>query len=163
MIVYHGTTLIIQHPDTNHSKDFLDFGKGFYLTTFAEQAEKWAYRKGMRQHKIPIVNVYDLGDIHTFRVKRFERMNTEWLSFVCECRMGSDKYKPYDAVIGHVADDDVFKCINMYIEGAWDEARTLKELEYYKDNDQIALISQEIINSTLVFIKSYEVSTNGTR
>ena len=29
MIVYHGTTLIIQHPDTNHSKDFLDLGKGF--------------------------------------------------------------------------------------------------------------------------------------
>ena len=26
MIVYHGTTEIIERPDVNHSKDYLDFG-----------------------------------------------------------------------------------------------------------------------------------------
>jgi len=29
MIVYHGTTEVIEHPDVNHSKKYLDFGDGF--------------------------------------------------------------------------------------------------------------------------------------
>lgn len=32
MILYYGTTEIIQNPDVSFSKDYLDFGKGFYLT-----------------------------------------------------------------------------------------------------------------------------------
>ena len=51
MIVYHGTTEIIKIPDVKYSKKYLDFGKGFYLTTYEEQAKKWAIRKGMRQRK----------------------------------------------------------------------------------------------------------------
>ena len=60
MIVYHGSTEIIKQPDVIHSKKYLDFGKGFYLTSFEAQATKWAYRKGMRQEKREIVNVYEL-------------------------------------------------------------------------------------------------------
>lgn len=40
MIVFHGTTEVIEKPDVLHSKSFLDFGTGFYLTTYKEQAEK---------------------------------------------------------------------------------------------------------------------------
>jgi len=32
--VYHGSTVPIEKPDTFHSKDFLDFGKGFYVTMY---------------------------------------------------------------------------------------------------------------------------------
>ncbi len=63
MIVFHGTTEIIEKPDVLHSKSYLDFGKGFYLTTYQEQAEKWAVRKGMRQGKAAIVNVYQMEDV----------------------------------------------------------------------------------------------------
>ncbi|VUX20432.1 Uncharacterised protein [[Ruminococcus] torques] len=35
MIVYHGSTEIIKNPDVLHSKKYLDFGKGFYITTFS--------------------------------------------------------------------------------------------------------------------------------
>ena len=49
MIVYHGSTEIIKYPDVVHSKKYLDFGRGFYITTFENQAKKWAVRKGMRQ------------------------------------------------------------------------------------------------------------------
>ncbi len=34
MIVYHGTTETIEKPDVTYSKKYLDFGKGFYLTTW---------------------------------------------------------------------------------------------------------------------------------
>lgn len=40
MIVYHGTTEVITKPDVIHSKKYLDFGKGFYLTMFEEQAKR---------------------------------------------------------------------------------------------------------------------------
>lgn len=40
MIVYHGTVGKIEKPDVKHSKRYLDFGKGFYLTSFEHQAKK---------------------------------------------------------------------------------------------------------------------------
>ncbi|MBO4461503.1 MAG: DUF3990 domain-containing protein, partial [Lachnospiraceae bacterium] len=42
MIVYHGSLMEIQSPNILHSKAYLDFGKGFYVTTYPEQAERWA-------------------------------------------------------------------------------------------------------------------------
>ena len=80
MIVYHGATEIIKNPDTTHSKRYLDFGRGFYVTTFEEQAKKWAARKGMRQEKAAIVNLYDMvEDWSDFRVLSFEKENEKWL------------------------------------------------------------------------------------
>ncbi len=33
MIVYHGGVYIIQNPEVKFLRNYLDFGKGFYLTT----------------------------------------------------------------------------------------------------------------------------------
>ena len=89
MIVYHGSTEIIKNPDVLHSKKSLDFGQGFYLTPFENQAKKWAVRKGMRQEKTAIVNIYELSeDWKAFKVLSFENENAEWLDFVCACRKG---------------------------------------------------------------------------
>lgn len=49
MIVYHGSTEIIKRPDVLHSKKYLDFGKGFYITMYENQAKKWAVRKGIER------------------------------------------------------------------------------------------------------------------
>ena len=74
MIVYHGSTEIIKNPDVVHSKKYLDFGRGFYITTFENQAKKWAVRKGMRQEKAAIVNVYELSEEwDNFPVLSFEK------------------------------------------------------------------------------------------
>ncbi len=158
MIIYHGTTLEIQSPDISHSKPFLDFGMGFYTTSFIDQAEKWAIRKSIRQAKTPIVNVYEMDDISMYHIKHFTEPDRSWLQFVCDCRNGKDVYKQFDVVIGNVANDDVFKCINFYMDGVWDEKRTLDEIRYYKRNDQIVFLNQNVIDSVLHFVKSYEVN-----
>lgn len=44
MKIYHSSDVIVSQPDTRHSRKYLDFGKGFYLTTIYEQAEKYAQR-----------------------------------------------------------------------------------------------------------------------
>lgn len=158
MIVYHGTTETIEIPDVKHSKKYLDFGKGFYLTTFEEQAKKWAVRKGMRQGKTAIVNVYEMEDNREkYRVLSFEKENEKWLEFVCACRKGEPLNTDYDIIIGNVADDDVFKTVDMYFRGLWDKKKVLEELRYYKMNNQICIVNQGTLDQVLTFQKSYEV------
>ena len=162
MIVYHGSTEIIKNPDVSHSKKYLDFGKGFYITTFENQAKKWAARKGMRQEKTAIVNVYELSEKWDgFRVLSFEKENEKWLDFVCGCRKGQPLNAEYDIVIGNVADDDVFNTVYMYFRGLWDKEKVLSELRYYKMNNQICIANQEILNKLITFKRSYEVKSNG--
>ena len=158
MRVYHGTTEEIKNPDVNHSKKYLDFGKGFYLTTYESQAKKWALRKSMRQNKEAIVNIYELKeDWDGFKVLSFEEENEKWLEFVCACRRGENLNADYDIIIGNVADDDVFKTVDMYFRGLWDKQKVLEELRYYKMNNQICLVSQNAIDQLLTYKDAYEV------
>ena len=162
MIVYHGSTEIINKPDVIHSKKYLDFGRGFYITTFENQAKKWAVRKGMRQEKPAIVNVYELSEKwNDFKVLSFEKENEKWLDFVCACRKGQPLNKEYDIIIGNVADDDVFKTVDMYFRGLWDKEKVLRELRYYKLNNQICIVNQETLNQLIIFKSAYELENNG--
>ena len=162
MIVYHGSIEILKNPDVMHSKMYLDFGQGFYLTTFENQAKKWAARKGMRQKKTPIVNVYEMSEEwQNLKVLSFEKENEEWLDFVCACRKGEPLNKEYDIIIGNVADDDVFKTVDMYFRGLWDKKKVLSELRYYKMNNQICIVNQETLNRLLTYQNSYEVKCDG--
>lgn len=136
MIVYHGSTEIIEKPDVRHSKRYLDFGRGFYLTTFENQAKRWAVRKASRQERTPVVNVYEMSaSPQEYKVLHFEKENEKWLEFVCGCRKGENLNRNYDIIIGNVANDDVFKTVDMYFRGLWDKERVLEELSYYKMNN----------------------------
>ena len=162
MIVYHGSTEIIKSPDVVHSKKYLDFGRVFYITTFENQAKKFAVRKGMRLEKAAIVNVYELSEEwDDFKVLSFEKENEKWLDFVCACRKGQPLNKEYDIIIGNVADDDVFKTVDMYFRCLWDKEKVLGELRYYKMNNQIGIVNQEILDRLITFKREYEVENNG--
>lgn len=142
------------------SKDYLDFGKGFYVTSYKEQAENWAIRKAMRKNSKGIVNIYELDDdLSNLNVLKFSDDNI-WLEFVCNCRNGSDEYKAYDIIIGDVANDKVFRVVEMYFKGIWDKKRTLEELKYYKRNNQICIVNQDALNKKLRYIESCEVVNN---
>ena len=159
MILFHGTTEIVEKPDISFSKSYLDFGKGFYLTTYQKQAEKWALRTGLRKQKPAIVNVYDLSDdLGKYDVLRFKQEKEKWLDFVCACRKGDNIYRGYDIIIGAVANDDVFKTVDMYFRGIWSKQKALDELRYYKMNDQICIINQDVLDKELFFRKAYQVS-----
>ena len=41
MRVYHGSYVAVTNPDLMHSRENVDFGKGFYTTPIYEQAEQW--------------------------------------------------------------------------------------------------------------------------
>lgn len=131
------------------------------LTIIKSQAERWAARKAMRFGGVPVVNTYELDKIDEYKVKNFDDLDAEWLRFVVGCRNGGQVYKQYDIIIGKVADDDVFKCVNMYMDGYWDEARTLEEIRFCEDSNQLALISQLTIDKALTFKEYYLVKVDG--
>ena len=63
----------------------------------------------------------------------------------------------YDIIFGKVADDKVFRVVDMFHQGILDKERALKEIKVYDTYDQIAFINQEAIDSLLEFDSYYEV------
>lgn len=157
MIVYHGSTDIVKEPDTMHSYRSLDFGKGFYVTTNKEQAARWAKRKSDLLHKEEAyINIYDMSETYEgLKLKIFPEDLLEWIDFVCGCRDGGTEYTEYDIIIGKVANDKVFRVVDLYHAGIWDKERALKEIKAYPNYDQIAFIRQEAIDKLLKY-QGYE-------
>ena len=161
MILYHGSVEEVQKPNISFSKNYLDFGRGFYLTTHKKQAEKWAKRKAARKKTSAIVSVFEVKErFENFNTLEFKQENESWIDFVFECRKGSDEYKKYDIIIGGVADDDVFRTLNLYFEGVWTKEKALEEVRYYDVNNQICFVNQEVIEKVLIFKNSYEVKND---
>lgn len=160
MIVYHGSNVVVDHPDVNHSYRDLDFGRGFYVTTVKEQAEKWARRKAgfSKDHTQAILNVYEMKeDLKSFAFKDFGDDLDNWIDFVCQCRDGDQGYRSFDLIKGKVANDKVFRVVDMYHNGIWDKSRALKEIRVYPTYDQIAFITQAAVEGLLTFRSSQEV------
>ena len=156
-MLFHGSSVPVEHPDVFHSKRFLDFGSGFYATSFRNQAERWARRKAMRTGGRPFLSEFMLADdLSAWKVLRFED-DGAWLDFVCDCRRGSETFLQYDIVVGKVADDDVFKTVDAFVRGLWSRERALQELRYSKANDQYAFISQPALDESLHFVRAFEL------
>lgn len=159
MIVYHGSNMIVDHPDVRHSFRDLDFGRGFYVTMVRKQAERWARRKSLfGKEAKPFLNQYEMTEnLQNLSVKNFGDDLDTWIDFVCQCRDGNTEYRKYDVIIGKVANDKVFRVVDMYHNGIWDKERALKEIRVYPGYDQIAFISQKAIDQLLKFKSAEEI------
>ena len=86
MIIYHGSTALVEKPEIRISDTFLDFGTGFYTTTSERQAERWARIKMRRENRsIGYVSVYAFDFEATQQqthIHRFSNADMEWLQFV---------------------------------------------------------------------------------
>ena len=116
MEVYHASTVVVDSPDTTHSRDFIDFGPGFYVTTLQDQAVKYGARF-INRGKNAILNIYELADdLSKWKVITFKQYDEAWLDFVTECRQGR-VVGNYDVIIGGIANDKVFRTIDLYFAG----------------------------------------------
>lgn len=157
MKVYHSSYCIIQSPDIRFSRDKLDFGKGFYVTTLEEQAEKWG-EKFTRKHQDSFVNEYDFDDSilanPDIRIKSFTQYDEEWLDYVFACRQGELIYQQFDIVMGGVANDKIFATIDAFFAGYMSKEMALSKLKYEKPNQQMCFLSQKVLNETLTFLNA---------
>lgn len=156
MRLYHSSNTIVKKPDTLHSRNFLDFGKGFYLTSIHEQAVKYAQRFIRRNHQAWL-NSYDFEcDLSEWKVCKFENYDREWLQYVSKCRAGED-VSDYDIVIGGIANDKVIQTLDRYFEGELSENETLGLLKYEKPNIQYCIRSQSMLDKCLKHIESLQL------
>lgn len=158
MLVYHSSTLEISHPDISHSRNYLDFGKGFYVTSLKEQAIKYAMRFILRE-KTGVMSTFQLDEdsLSAFKVKQFDSYNGEWLDFILNCRSGNDT-SDWDVVIGGVADDKIFRTIDLFFTGDISRETALQRLSTEIPNNQYCFRSEAAISKCLKFIKSEVVN-----
>lgn len=145
MILYHGSYLEISKPDLKHSRENVDFGRGFYTTPIYEQAVKWS-EKFIRRGKNGVISRYhfDEEEMQDLKVRRFDYYSEEWLDFILTCRRGDD-VTDYDVVIGGVANDKVFNTVELFFEGLIDKKEAIKRLRYEKTNLQVCLRSESAL------------------
>lgn len=157
MKLYHASTVIVEHPDTLHSRSNLDFGCGFYLTAMRDQAIRYAERF-TRRGKPAFVSEYEFDEFTPeFAVKRFESYDEEWLDYVAVCRHGGMPEQQYDAVEGGVANDKVFNTVDLYFAGVITKQEALGRLKYECPNHQICILNGEMLERHLHFIKGEKV------
>lgn len=160
MVVYHGSTVVVDCPISAAGRQLLDFGRGFYVTDIKRQAESWAERMQRIREEDGVVNVYDL-DIERvkrdFRYFRFESYDVEWLQFIVANRMGNNQLAEYDVIEGGVANDRVIDTVEAYMSNLMPLETALRELSRHRPNNQICIVCQEVIDECLVFVESYKI------
>lgn len=150
MLVYHTSDRCFVAPDVTHSRDALDFGKGFYVTRLREQAEQYAQRF-LRAGNDAVIHIFEYIPVSDLNVKIFDSYNEDWLDFVCNCRNGGDGYKQYDIIEGGVANDKVYRTVDLYMTGIYTKEQALNNLVYEMPNNQLCFITQKAIDRCLRF------------
>ena len=159
MIVFHGSTVVIKQPLVAAGRQRLDFGQGFYVTDIKQQAESWAERMQRIREEAGIVNVYELDMDkvrENYRYYKFEYYDNAWLQFIIANRMGKDVEK-YDVIEGGVANDRVIDTVEAYMANMMTLETALGELSKHKPNNQLCIAKQNVIDTCLVFVESYNI------
>lgn len=160
MILYHGSTDLVDKPEIRKGDMYLDFGVGFYTTTSENQADRWARIKMRRNNTdVGYVAVYEFDFEKAekeLNIKRFENADEKWLAFVVNNRRGAETNDNADMHIGPVADDNVYQSIRLFETGAYDAEYTVKKLKTEVLRDQWVLHTDKILEY-LKFIEAKEV------
>ena len=138
--LYHGSNIAFTEVDLSKSRDKRDFGRGFYMTTFQEQAEQWAKTLHYRYGGDGIfLYTFEFALTAEINVKVFDSLTLDWLELVKENRVNGGISHNFDAVIGPVANDNIMPTIALYVDGTLRAETALVELAYFKPNDQVSI------------------------
>ena len=154
VIVYHGSTEIVENPICKLGRLNLDFGQGFYVTDLREQALGWAAQVAGRRGLVPVLNRYRLNReavLSEGRCKVFKAYDKEWLEFIVASRRGGHVADSFDYIEGGVANDRVVDTVNLYMAGLMDADTALYRLSEHQPNNQMCILSQELTDKYLVF------------
>lgn len=146
MILYHGSFMEVQKPDLIHSREKVDFGRGFYVTPLYAQAAKWCLKfKRSGQRAVVSRYVYDESREKELQVLRFDTYSNAWLDFILKCRTLQDT-STFDLVIGGIANDKVFNTVELYLDGLIDRKEAIRRLRYEKPNLQICFRTEKSLS-----------------
>lgn len=174
LILYHGSSEIVENPEYGKGKTYNDYGRGFYCTKHIELAKEWA----CTENTDGFVNKYEI-DISTLKILNLsseEYTILHWLALLMKNRKvristpvmkrGTEwlynNFLPditdYDAIIGYRADDSYFSFARAFVNNEI----SLKQLSYAmklgKLGEQFVLKSKKAFKC--VEFNSYEAVDN---
>lgn len=180
VILYHGSSEIIERPIYGKGKEYNDYGQGFYCTKHIELAKEWATTEGISGY----VNQYEIETdrLHMLNLFSDEYTILHWMALLVEhrkfrlttplMRKGAQWLKEnylinvreYDVVIGYRADDSYFSFARAFLNNEislrmLSHAMKLGELgEQFvlispKSFDEIRFCSYEIAEHTIYYAK----------
>jgi hypothetical protein len=154
MILYHGSTLIVDKPQIIITEYGRDFGAGFYATDIREQADRWALRKakievrkGNQQAKA-IISKYEFDEKNfaNLQVIHFPAPSAAWLEMVCACRSNNRYNHGYDIVTGKIANDNVGETVSFVVQRIMRAEDALEKLKFEKINNQICFATEKALS-----------------
>lgn len=144
LTVYHGSCFEFDKINLDKSHNRRDFGRGFYTTILQSQSIEWAYRLSLRERKKKYyVYEYLFEENPVLKVKRFDKLDKEWLEFIKENRSKGGLQHDYDVVIGPVADDNTMETVQLYIADILTISEAVERLRYSKVNNQISFHTEK--------------------
>lgn len=157
MRLYHSSNIIVEKPDTSHSRKYLDFGRGFYLTSIYDQAIRYAQRF-KRRGQSAWLNIYEfsINEESKWNIQKFDTYDEQWLDFVALCRDGKD-VGDYDMIIGGIANDRVIITLDRYFAGEISQEEALGLLRFETPNIQYCIRSEQMLQECLKYIKSEQI------
>lgn len=150
IMVYHGSSQIVDTPEIRIARFNKDFYFGFYCTIMRRQAERWATRYGQTGY----VNLYEYHPNENLKMLKFEKMTEEWLDFIAACRVG--RAHDYDIVEGPMADDTIFNYVQGFIDGKYSRAAFWELAKFKYPAHQISFHTARAL-TTLKFVKGVPV------
>ena len=95
-------------------------------------------------------------ELSGWKVLSFEAYDETWLDFVSECRAGRS-VGDRDVVRGGIANDKVFRTLDLYFSGDISKHDALRRLVYEKPNYQLCFRTQQAIDQCLTYIDSQKL------
>ena len=163
IIVYHGSSKIIEKPIWGMGNPNNDYGLGFYCTENEELAKEWACSSESDGY----ANKYslDLTGLSVLSLTNGEYNILNWLFVLLEnrqFRISGDiatqakeyifdnfavDYKKYDVIKGYRADDAYFSFANAFLNNTISISQLEKAMVLGKLGEQVVAISQKAFNA----------------
>lgn len=133
-MLYHGSSVPVEHPDLEKCPPRKDFGQGFYLTSSIDQARNFArivsrraarenLGEAVKQHGF--VSTYEFTLESSLEIVTYETANADWLHCIVAHRQGApferlaQNLADTDIIVGKVANDQTNATIIAYLAGAY--------------------------------------------
>lgn len=172
IVIYHGSSFIINEPKYGQGKPYNDYGQGFYCTKNLDLAKEWACPSQSDGYANEYL--FDLEGLNVLDLSAKSYNILNWMALLLKHRSffpsnpSASKAKEYiintfspslenvDVIIGYRADDSYFSFAREFLNNSISLSQLQCALKLGKLGIQVVLISHNAF-SKLSFVSSYKV------
>ena len=174
LILYHGSTEIIEKPVFGKGKAYNDYGQGFYCTEHLELAKEWACNENIDGY----ANRYEIetDGLNILKLSSDQYTILNWLALLMLHRQGRlstpvsrrgrdyliehflPDFEGYDAIIGYRADDSYFSFARSFVSNEISLRQLALAMKLGKLGEQFVLKSEKAFEA--IRFLDYTVADN---